>query len=83
MPSNHVRREQKETIEHLKFCIYQSRLAIKVAVTGERAQSSFDVVFSAVGCVALFMCGWLPAKTASTAMLLVNLFVSSIGGEAQ
>ncbi|KRZ63585.1 hypothetical protein T08_11704 [Trichinella sp. T8] len=28
-------------------------------------------------------CGWLPAKTASTAMLLVNPFVSSIGGEAQ
>ncbi|KRX37719.1 hypothetical protein T09_11492 [Trichinella sp. T9] len=47
MPSNHVRRERKETIERLKFC------------------------------------GWLPAKTASTAMLLVNLFVSSIGGEAQ
>ncbi|KRY02761.1 hypothetical protein T12_15759, partial [Trichinella patagoniensis] len=40
---------------------------------GERAQSSFDVVFSAVV---------LP-KTASTGMLLVNPFVSSIGGEAQ
>ncbi|KRX28956.1 hypothetical protein T09_11001, partial [Trichinella sp. T9] len=27
MPSNHVRRERKETIVQLKFCIYQSRLA--------------------------------------------------------
>ncbi|KRZ81509.1 hypothetical protein T08_9490 [Trichinella sp. T8] len=82
MPSNHVRRERKETIEQLKFCIYQSRLATKVAVAGERAQSSFDVVFSAV--VALRRsCGWVPPKTASTAMLLVNPFVSSIGGEAQ
>ncbi|KRY18280.1 hypothetical protein T03_3774, partial [Trichinella britovi] len=53
--------------------------SIKVAVAGERAQFSFDVVFSAV--VALRR-GWVPAKTASSGMLLVNPFVYSIGGEA-
>ncbi|KRX55891.1 hypothetical protein T09_944 [Trichinella sp. T9] len=33
----------------------------------------------------LFICtsGWVPAKTASSGMLLVNPFVSSIGGESQ
>ncbi|KRX32153.1 hypothetical protein T06_12076 [Trichinella sp. T6] len=54
MPSIRVRRERKETIEQLKFCIDQSRLA-----------------------------GWVPAKTASSGMFLVNPFVSSIGEEAQ
>ncbi|KRY05149.1 hypothetical protein T12_13912 [Trichinella patagoniensis] len=44
-----------------------------------RGQFSFDVVFSAV--VALRR-GWVPAKTASSGMLLVNPFVYSIGGEA-
>ncbi|KRY35605.1 hypothetical protein T01_14250 [Trichinella spiralis] len=54
--------------------------SIKVAVAGERAQFSFDVVFSAV--VALrCSCGWVPAKTASSGMLQVKPFVSSIGGE--
>ncbi|KRY50710.1 hypothetical protein T03_2099, partial [Trichinella britovi] len=59
--------------------------SIKVAVAGERAQFSFDVVFGAV--VALrrlyvCICGRV-SKTASSGMLLVNPFVSSIGGEAQ
>ncbi|KRY13416.1 hypothetical protein T01_14903 [Trichinella spiralis] len=31
----------------------------------------------------LYKSGWVPAKTASSGMLLVNPFVSSIGGEAQ
>ncbi|KRY26349.1 hypothetical protein T01_10807, partial [Trichinella spiralis] len=54
---------------------------IKVAVAGERAQFLLAVVFSAV--VALRRsCGWVPAKTASSGMLLVNPFVYSIGGEA-
>ncbi|KRY24769.1 hypothetical protein T01_3394, partial [Trichinella spiralis] len=51
--------------------------SIKAAVAGERAQSSFGVVFSAV--VALRY----SSKTASSGMSLVNPFVSSIGGEAQ
>ncbi|KRX53487.1 hypothetical protein T09_15328 [Trichinella sp. T9] len=60
----------------------------KVAVAGERAQSSFDVVFSEVvalrrSCVYVRACGWVPPKTASTGMLLLNPFVSSMGGEAQ
>ncbi|KRX12005.1 hypothetical protein T07_9906, partial [Trichinella nelsoni] len=60
---------------HLHTCI-------KVAVAGERAQSAFDVVFSAV--VALRSSrGWGPANTASSGMVLVNPFVSSFGGEAQ
>ncbi|KRY25879.1 hypothetical protein T03_6819 [Trichinella britovi] len=55
---------------------------IKVAVAGERAQFSYYVVFSAV--VALRCSrGWVPARTASSGMLLVNPFVSSIVVEAQ
>ncbi|KRY07095.1 hypothetical protein T12_10472 [Trichinella patagoniensis] len=53
--------------------------SIEVAVAVERAQFSFDVVFSAV--VAL-RCEWVPPKTACSGMLLVNPFVYSIGGEA-
>ncbi|KRY28241.1 hypothetical protein T01_4511 [Trichinella spiralis] len=52
---------EKRPSSNSKFCIYQSRLAIKVAVAGERAQSPFGVVFSAVvalrcSCVCLCAC---------------------------
>ncbi|KRX69338.1 hypothetical protein T06_5474 [Trichinella sp. T6] len=103
MASNHVGTNCEATHLHA---------SIKVAVAGERAQSSFYVVSSVVielrcSCVCalvcekvfdlcqlmiifilritLFICtnGWVPAKTASSGMFLVNLFVPSIGEEAQ
>ncbi|KRX30976.1 hypothetical protein T05_5102, partial [Trichinella murrelli] len=82
--TNHVWRERKETTR----AIFRQNptthpvACIKVAVAGERAQFSYYVVFSAV--VALRCSrGWVPARTASSGMLLVKPFLSSIVVEAQ
>ncbi|KRX12572.1 hypothetical protein T07_3406 [Trichinella nelsoni] len=85
---NNGRRELKETpssnrkipcqeimFSRLRGQILDAMRSERVAVAVERAQSLFDVVFSAV--VALRR----SSKTASSGMLLVNPFVSLIGGE--
>ncbi|KRZ95150.1 hypothetical protein T08_13376 [Trichinella sp. T8] len=71
---NSVRWSSENPTTHPLACI-------KVAVAGERAQFSYYVVFSAV--VALRCSrGWVPARTASSGMLLGKPFLSSIVVEA-
>ncbi|KRX34476.1 hypothetical protein T09_3518, partial [Trichinella sp. T9] len=82
--TNHVWRERKETTRAIfrQNPTTHPPACIKVAVAGERAQFSYYVVFSAV--VALRCSrGWVPARTASSGMLLVKPFLSSIVVEAQ
>ncbi|KRX12186.1 hypothetical protein T07_250 [Trichinella nelsoni] len=72
--TNHVWRERKET---MRTNVGRSAKRHTSTLCG-RCVAFFTCVF-----VCVRVCGWGPANTASSGMVLVNPFVSSFGGEAQ